>query len=45
VSGHAEHAIVKHGVLEPDINFLAKPFTAEALLVAVDKAVAEGSAK
>jgi signal transduction histidine kinase/ActR/RegA family two-component response regulator len=43
VSGHAEDAIVKHGVLEPDINFLAKPFTAEALLAAVDKAVAGGS--
>jgi PAS domain S-box-containing protein len=40
VSGHAEHAIVRHGVLEPDINFLAKPFTAEALLAAVDKAIA-----
>jgi len=41
VSGHAEHAIVKHGVLEPGIDFLAKPFTAEALLAAVDRAVRE----
>jgi two-component system, cell cycle sensor histidine kinase and response regulator CckA len=44
VSGHAEHAIVKHGVLEPDINFLAKPFTAESLLAAVDAVLREPSA-
>jgi FixJ family two-component response regulator len=40
MSGHAEDAIVRHGVLEPNINFIAKPFTAEALLAAVDAALA-----
>ncbi len=35
VSGHAEGAIVKHGVLEPGIEFLPKPFTASSLLARV----------
>jgi two-component system cell cycle sensor histidine kinase/response regulator CckA len=43
MSGHAEHAIVRHGVLEPNINFLAKPFTAEALLAAVEAVLARAS--
>jgi PAS domain S-box-containing protein len=36
VSGHAENAIVREGVLDPEIHYLAKPFTAAALLAAVD---------
>ncbi len=35
VSGHAEEAIVKHGVLEHGIEFLPKPFTASLLLARV----------
>ncbi len=35
VSGHAEEVIVKRGVLEPGIEFLAKPFTASSLLARV----------
>jgi DNA-binding response OmpR family regulator len=35
VSGHAEEAIVKRGVLDPGIEFLAKPFTASSLLTRV----------
>jgi PAS domain S-box-containing protein len=35
VSGHAEGAIVHHGVLEPGIEFLPKPFTASSLLARV----------
>jgi len=35
VSGHAEEAIVKRGVLEPGIEFLPKPFTASSLLARV----------
>jgi FixJ family two-component response regulator len=39
MSGHTDKGIVHDGVLEPDIEFLAKPFTAGALLEAVDKAM------
>lgn len=35
VSGHPEEVIVKCGVLEPGIEFLAKPFTASSLLARV----------
>jgi len=35
VSGHAEEAIVKRGVLEPGIDLLPKPFTASSLLTRV----------
>ena len=31
VSGHAEEAIVRRGELEPGLDYLPKPFTAEAL--------------
>ena len=44
MSGHTDKGIVRDGVLEPDIEFLAKPFTAEALLAAVDKAISEADA-
>ena len=39
MSGHTDKGIVRDGVLEPGIEFLAKPFTAEALLAAVDAAM------
>ena len=35
MSGYAERAIVKHGVLDPGINYLAKPITAPAVLAKV----------
>ena len=31
LSGYADESIVRHGVLEPGLTLLAKPFTAEAL--------------
>jgi PAS domain S-box-containing protein len=31
MSGHTDNAIVRHGVLEPDIAFLQKPFTPDVL--------------
>jgi PAS domain S-box-containing protein len=35
LSGHAQEVIGRHGVLEPGVSFLAKPFTASSLLAKV----------
>lgn len=35
VSGYAKDAIARHGVLDPEIEFLAKPFTPASLLARV----------
>jgi two-component system, cell cycle sensor histidine kinase and response regulator CckA len=43
MSGHTDKGIVHDGVLELDIDFLAKPFTADALLAAVDKSMADAA--
>jgi PAS domain S-box-containing protein len=40
VSGHDEKTIVRRGVLEPNVRYLAKPFTPEALIGAVEAALA-----
>ncbi len=37
MSGYADSAIVQHGVLEPGINFIQKPFSPDALLRAIRK--------
>jgi two-component system, cell cycle sensor histidine kinase and response regulator CckA len=42
MSGHTDKGIVHDGVLEPDVSFLAKPFTAQALLAAVESVMAQG---
>ena len=39
MSGHADATIVKHGVLDPDIRYLPKPFTAQSLVLAVGDAL------
>jgi PAS domain S-box-containing protein len=44
MSGHTDKGIVHDGVLEPGIEFLGKPFTAEALLAAVDAAMTRAPA-
>jgi len=31
MSGYTDNAIVQHGVLEPGIDFMQKPFTVEGL--------------
>ena len=41
MSGHTEKGIVRDGVLQPDIRYLPKPFTSEALLEAVDGILCE----
>jgi PAS domain S-box-containing protein len=40
MSGHTDKGIVHDGIIEQGIEFLAKPFSAEALLEAVDAALA-----
>ena len=44
MSGHTDRGIVHGGVLESGIEFLAKPFTAAALLAAVENAMARADA-
>lgn len=40
MSGYADDAILHHGVLEADVNFLGKPFTPDALTRAVRSVLA-----
>ena len=39
MSGHLDKGIVHDGVLDADVRFLPKPFTADALLAAIDEAM------
>jgi DNA-binding NtrC family response regulator len=37
ISGYTDEAIVDHGVLDPDVHFVQKPFTPQQLALAVRK--------
>ena len=41
MSGYTDDAVVRHGVLESETNFIQKPFTYTALTAAVRKAIDE----
>ena len=45
MSGYSEDAISHHGVLDPGIAFLQKPFTAETLSKKIREVLNPGSAK
>jgi len=43
MSGYTPDAIVRHGVLDPEMMFLQKPFSQSALLEKVEEALSSGS--
>jgi FixJ family two-component response regulator len=42
-SGYTDDDILRHGVIETNTNFIAKPFTAQALAIKVRAMIDESS--
>jgi len=45
MSGYTDEAIVQHGVLEPGIPFLQKPFTHDALTSKIREVLESGAGR